>query len=117
MAFLKIDEKGFYTERKVVEEELRMGHNRPYGRAPEKVLAAMYGDRPYAWTAGGQISHLRKAPIEELAAFWNKYYVPSNATLVVVGAVKNEDSKMRRSRATRMQALSDGQASTTDRDR
>ena len=91
MAFLKIDEKGFYTERKVVEEELRMGHNRPYGRAPEKVLAAMYGDRPYAWTPGGQISHLRKAPIEELAAFWNKYYVPNNATLVVVGAVKHDD--------------------------
>jgi len=91
MAFLKIDEKGFYTERKVVEEELRMGHNRPYGRAPEKVLAAMYYDRPYAWTPGGQISHLREAPIEELAAFWNKHYVPNNATLVVVGAVKNED--------------------------
>jgi zinc protease len=91
MAFLKIDEKGFYTERKVVEEELRQGHNRPYGRAPEKVLAAMYGDRPYAWTPGGQISHLRKAPIEELAAFWNKYYVPNNATLVVVGAVKHDD--------------------------
>ena len=91
MAFLKIDEKGFYTERKVVEEELRMGHNRPYGRAPEKVLAAMYDDRPYAWTPGGQISHLRKAPIEELAAFWNKYYVPNNATLVVVGAVKHDD--------------------------
>ena len=91
MAFLKIDEKGFHTERKVVEEELRMGHNRPYGRAPEKVLAAMYGDRPYAWTPGGQISHLRKAPIEELAAFWNQYYVPNNATLVVVGAFKHED--------------------------
>ncbi len=91
MAFLKIDEKGFHTERKVVEEELRMGHNRPYGRAPEKVLEALYGDRPYAWTPGGQISHLRKAPIEELAAFWNKYYVPNNATLVVVGAVKHED--------------------------
>ena len=91
MAFLKIDEKGFYTERKVVEEELRMGHNRPYGRAPEKVLAEMYGDRPYAWTPGGQIPHLRKAPIEELAAFWNKYYVPNNATLVVVGAVKHEE--------------------------
>jgi zinc protease len=91
MAFLKIDEKGFYTERKVVEEELRMGHNRPYGRAPERVLAEMYGDRPYAWTPGGQISHLRKAPIEELAAFWNKYYVPNNATLVVVGAVKHDD--------------------------
>ncbi|MFM8396823.1 MAG: M16 family metallopeptidase, partial [Pirellula sp.] len=51
----------------------------------------MYEDRPYAWTPGGQISHLRKAPIEELAAFWNKYYVPNNATLVVVGAVKHEE--------------------------
>jgi zinc protease len=91
MAFLKIDEKGFYTERKVVEEELRQGHNRPYGRAPERVLAQMYEDRPYAWTPGGQIPHLRKAPVEELAAFWNKYYVPNNATLVVVGAVKHED--------------------------
>jgi len=91
MAFLKIDEKGFYTERKVVEEELRKGHNSPYGRAPERVLAEMYGDRPYAWTPGGQIPHLRKAPIEDLAAFWNKYYVPNNATLVVVGAVKHEE--------------------------
>ena len=91
MAFLKIDEKGFYTERKVVEEELRMGHNRPYGRVPERLLAGMFGDRPYAWTPGGQIKHLRSAPVEELAAFWNKYYVPNNATLVVVGAVKNED--------------------------
>lgn len=31
MAFLKIDKKGFETERKVVEEELRQPHNRPYG--------------------------------------------------------------------------------------
>ena len=38
MAFLKIDQKGFDTERRVVEEELRMGHNSPYGRVPEKLL-------------------------------------------------------------------------------
>ena len=90
MGFLKIDDKGFYTERKVVEEELRMGHNRPYGRAPERVLASMFADRPYAWTPGGQISHLRKSSVEELASFWNTYYVPNNDTLVVVGAVKHE---------------------------
>jgi len=91
MAFLKIDDKGFHTERKVVEEELRMGHNRPYGRVAERLLAALFEDRPYAWTPGGQISHLRAADVQELAAFWNKYYVPNNATLVVVGAVKHDD--------------------------
>lgn len=91
MAFLKIDEKGFHIERKVVEEELRMGHNRPYGRVPERLLAEFFDDRPYAWTPGGQISHLRAADLQELADFWNKYYVPNNATLVVVGAVKHDE--------------------------
>src|SRR5262249_29606769 len=38
MAFLKIDEDSFYTERKVVEEERRLGLNAPYGTVPEKVL-------------------------------------------------------------------------------
>jgi zinc protease len=91
MAFLKIDQKGFDTERKVVEEELRMGHNRPYGRVPEKLLAEIYGDQPYAWTPGGQIADLRKAPLDDISRFWDKYYLPNNATLVVVGAVKHAD--------------------------
>jgi zinc protease len=92
-AFLKIDRKGFDTERKVVEEELRMGHNRPYGRVPEKLLAELYGDHPYGWTPGGQIAHLRSAHTQELQEFWDTHYVPNNATLVIVGAVKNADAQ------------------------
>ncbi|MCG8404305.1 MAG: insulinase family protein [Phycisphaerales bacterium] len=93
MGFLKIDEHGFRTERKVVEEELRMGHNRPYGRVPEKLLAEVFGEEPYGWTPGGQIEHLRNSTIEELQAFWDKYYVPNNATLVIVGDVKHEKAQ------------------------
>ena len=90
MAFLKIDEKGFRTERKVVEEELRLRSlNTPYGQVPEKLLAAVYGDQPYGWTPGGQIKDLRASNIDELQAFWDRFYVPNNATLVVVGAVKH----------------------------
>src|SRR5207244_2933897 len=70
---------------------LRMGHNRPYGRVPERLLGEIYGDQPYAWTPGGQIADLRKAPLEDISHFWDKYYVPNNATLVVVGAVKHAD--------------------------
>ncbi|MFQ5412711.1 MAG: M16 family metallopeptidase, partial [Phycisphaerae bacterium] len=90
MAFLKIDEKGFRTERKVVEEEVRQGHNSPYGRVPERVLAEIYGDELYGWTPGGQIEHLRNSTIDELQAFWDRFYVPNNATLVVVGAARHE---------------------------
>lgn len=91
MAFLNIDKKGFETERKVVEEELRQGHNRPYGRIPEKLLAELFGESCYGWTPGGQISNLRQARVEEVSAFWDRYYAPNNATLVVVGAVKHAD--------------------------
>ncbi len=91
MAFLKIDKKGFETERKVVEEELRMGINRPYGRVPERLLEKVFDKQCYGWTPGGQISNLRQAKVEEVSAFWDKYYAPNNATLVVVGAVKNAD--------------------------
>ena len=93
MAFLKIDKKGFETERKVVEEELRMGINRPYGRVPERLLEKIFSDHCYGWTPGGQISNLRQAKVEEVSAFWDKYYAPNNATLVVVGAVKHADAQ------------------------
>lgn len=93
MAFLKIDKKGFETERKVVEEELRQPLNRPYGRVPERLLGDLFGDHCYGWTPGGQISHLRQAKVEEVSAFWDKYYAPNNATLVVVGDIKHADVK------------------------
>lgn len=91
MTSLKIDDENFTTERKVVWEELRQGHNQPYGRVPEKLLAEIYGDKPYGWTPGGQIEHLAEATVDELGAFWDRFYVPNNAVLVVVGAVKHAE--------------------------
>ena len=91
MAFLEIDQDGFHTERKVVEEERRLGLNAPYGTVPEKLVAELFKVHPYRWMTIGKIPHLRKATIDELQAFWDKYYVPNNATLVVVGAVKHAD--------------------------
>ena len=91
LAFLKIDQEGFATEEKVVEEERRMGLNQPYGTMPEKLLAEIFKEHPYRWSTIGQIPHLRQATIDELQGFWEKFYIPNNATLVVVGAVKHAD--------------------------
>jgi zinc protease len=87
MAFLKIDREAFDTERKVVEEERRLGLNQPYGTLVENLLEEIYDVHPYRWSPIGKIPHLRAASVQELWDFWDRHYVPSNATLVIVGAV------------------------------
>ena len=47
MSFLKIDQESFDTERKVVEEERRLGVNQPYGTLMEKVLPELFHEHPY----------------------------------------------------------------------
>jgi zinc protease len=93
MAFLKITQNYFDTERKVVEEELRRKLNNPYGTVTEKVFDNIFANTPYSWMPIGQISHLRTASADELRNFWQKYYGPENATLIVVGAVKHKDAQ------------------------
>lgn len=89
MARLKIDEGGFATERKVVEEERRLGLNQPYGTMLEQVLEFMFTQHSYRWSPIGKIAHLRAADVDDIQEFWDTYYVPNNATLVVVGDVKH----------------------------
>jgi zinc protease len=91
LGFLRIDQTAFDTERKVVEEERRLGLNRPYGTLMEKALVEIFKKHPYSWSPIGKIDHLRASAAQELRDFWARYYVPNNATLVVVGAVKHED--------------------------
>lgn len=93
MAFLNINQESFDTERKVVEEERRLGLNQPYGDAWEKLMAEIFRVHPYRWTPIGQIPHLRAATVGELREFWKRYYVPNNATLVILGAVKHRDAQ------------------------
>jgi zinc protease len=93
MTFLKIDQESFDTERKVVEEERRIGLNETYGTLYEKIMAEVFKVHPYRWLPIGKIPHLRATSVQELRDFWTKYYVPSNATLIIVGAVKHEEAQ------------------------
>lgn len=91
MGFLKINQGYFDTERKVVAEEFRMGREQPYGTALEKLLPQIFGKHPYAWSPIGDMDELAAAKSDELQQFWNTFYVPNNAALVVVGDVRHED--------------------------
>lgn len=93
MSFLKIDQQAFDTERNVVEEELRMRENQPYGNLFKKIAAAVFEEHPYRWTPIGNLAHLRATSVADLRRFWMDYYVPNNATLIIVGAIEHKKAQ------------------------
>ncbi len=93
MTFLKIDQHAFDTERKVVEEELRMRENQPYGNVFKKMARELFTVHPYRWTTIGNIAHLRATSVADLRAFWTERYVPNNASLIIVGAIKHKKAQ------------------------
>ena len=93
MSFLKIDQYAFDTERKVVEEELRMRENRPYGNVFKKMAAQLFTVHPYRWTPIGKLADLRATSVPDLRQFWFDYYLPNNATLIIVGDIKHKKAQ------------------------
>jgi zinc protease len=93
MMFLHVDQDNYVTERKVVEEERRVSLNEPYGTVLEKALPTIYKELPYRWTPIGSIADLEAAGVDEVKKFWDTYYVPDNAALIIVGAIKHEDAQ------------------------
>jgi len=88
MGRLKINEDYFAAEREVVKEERRKNYlNRPFGKLYETLYSAAYQVHPYRWTPIGNMPHLDAATVEELQQFFQTYYVPNNATLVLVGDI------------------------------
>jgi zinc protease len=87
MASFKVSEEIYKTERKVVAEEWRMRQNRPYGTIFEDLLKNVFTTHSYRWTPIGNMDHLLAAPVNELQEFFNKFYVPNNAVLVIAGDI------------------------------
>jgi zinc protease len=86
MATLRIDEKVFQTEREVVKEERRMRvESQPYGRLNEIIYDQAFTTHTYKHPTIGSMADLESASIEDVRDFFRTYYVPENATLVIVG--------------------------------
>jgi zinc protease len=86
MATLRIDKDTFANERQVVKEERRMRiDNQPYGRLTEIIYDQAFSVHPYKHPTIGSMTDLEAASIEDVRAFYHTYYVPANATLVLVG--------------------------------
>ncbi len=74
-------------EKQVVKNEKRQGiDNQPYGHANYVIGKNMYPkDHPYNWQVIGSLEDLQSATLEDVKEFYNTWYTPNNATLVIAG--------------------------------
>jgi len=87
--FLKPVLREFYKERDVVMEERRMRtDSSPFGRLIEQFLAAAFTAHTYGQPVIGWPSDLESFSATDAQAFYDRYYVPANMIVAVVGDVK-----------------------------
>jgi zinc protease len=79
----------FDNQRDVVLNERRQNYeNRPYGLAGMAIVSALYPPHhPYHWLTIGAADDIRAAHIDDVRAFFQRYYHPGNASLAMAGDI------------------------------
>lgn len=75
------------SEFTVVRNEFEMGENNPSRILMERILSSAYLWHNYGKSTIGSKEDIERVPIENLRAFYKKYYQPDNAVLVVAGKI------------------------------
>ena len=86
MVNLNVDDKNFASERDVVKEEYRQSVlAQPYGQLFEYIGSLSYTAHPYKRGVIGDLDQLNAATPADAKSFYDMYYRPDNAYLIVVG--------------------------------
>ena len=89
---LKLTDEEFQKERDVVAEERRLRtDNNPMGYLYFRVFNTHFTYHPYHWLPIGFMEDILSWKIEDIRDFYQRYYQPSNAILVVAGDITPEE--------------------------
>lgn len=89
-----IKQGGVDTQNEVVKEERRLRvDNSPYGRLVDEVSSNLFKVHPYKDPNIGYMEDLDAAELEEFKQYFEEYYSPNNATLVVAGDINIAETK------------------------
>lgn len=92
MQNLLLDEKEYAKEIRVVMEERRLRtDDQPEALAYERFMATAFTTHSYRNPVVGWMPDLEKLTVADVRNWYRRWYVPNNATLVVVGDVKPRD--------------------------
>lgn len=90
-----VTESAFYNQQEVVQNEKRQRvDNNPYGHTNWVLDKNIYPEgHPYNWQVIGELVDLQNATVEDVREFYDKYYGPNNATLVLAGDFETTEAK------------------------
>ena len=92
MANLQLTKEEFSKEINVVMEERRWRtEDKPQSKVNEQFQAVAYNAHPYGRPVVGWMNDLENMTVEDAREWYNDWYAPNNAILVVVGDVKTQD--------------------------
>lgn len=93
MKALAFSPKSLDVQRKVVVEEFKQSYlNHPYGDVWMLLSPLAYKIHPYRWnTIGKEIAHIENAKMDDVKAFFSKFYNPCNAIVSIAGDVNPEE--------------------------
>lgn len=91
MQYLELREDEVANELKVIREERRLRtDDDPLAAAMEVILATTWQTSPYRQPVIGWAADIEQLTVSEIGAWYNRYYAPGNAIVVVVGDVEVE---------------------------
>ena len=83
-----VDQARLDEQRGVVQNEKRMGENQPYGKAWIAIAENTFPKgHPYSWPVIGSMEDLSAAALDDVKEWFQTYYGPSNATIVLAGDI------------------------------
>ncbi len=80
------------SERTVIISELQGGENDPDQLLDQEITATAFKAHPYRHPTIGWLSDLQTMTRDDLYGYYRRYYVPNNATLVIVGDVDTDEA-------------------------
>ncbi|HME44062.1 MAG TPA: pitrilysin family protein [Syntrophorhabdales bacterium] len=92
MQHLMLREQDFRTERSVVMEERRLRtDDSPKAILWEQLEATAFQSQPYHWPVIGWMQDIARLTLDDLKSYYQRYYNPANAVLVVVGDFRKDE--------------------------
>ncbi|MCH7611841.1 MAG: insulinase family protein [Candidatus Marinimicrobia bacterium] len=90
-----VTQSAFENQQEVVQNEKRQRvDNLPYGHNNYLIIKNLYPeDHPYNWTTIGELEDLQNATLKDVRDFYEKWYGPNNATMVIAGDINKREVK------------------------
>jgi len=90
-----VTETAFENQQEVVQNEKRQRvDNNPYGHTSWVIDKNLYPEgHPYNWQVIGELEDLQNATVEDVKEFYDRFYGPNNATLVLAGDFDTAEAK------------------------